>query len=191
MRGENRQGRFTIDHERDSFISGTTKEIVNTVGNVIDWWFYDPVSSEIDPIYDVGNNEGGRRWVGPIKVPVINTSVTQGMTIQGERGFYNTDILAITINIDMIEDHRNTFGKSAATYPNLTMMEDNPDAYLRDRIVFRNQVWTPNRIMPLGLVTDKFTVLHIDCAQVNAEELVNDPQFQHYAGYSPFDQTTL
>lgn len=191
MRGENRQGRFTVPHERDSFISGTTKELVNTVGNVIDWWFYDPVTSEVDPIYDVGANEGGRRWVGPIKVPVINTTISQGVTIQSDRGFYNTDVLSITINIDLIEDHRNTFGKSADTYPNLTMMEDNPDKYLRDRIVFRNEVWTPTRIMPLGLVTDKFTVLHVECNQVNAEELINDPQFEHYANYDPFDPATL
>jgi hypothetical protein len=192
MRGENRQGRFNIPHERDSIISGTTTEMVNTVGNVIQWWFYDETNTLVDPIYDTGDNtNGGRLWIGPTLVPVINTSIMQGMTAQNDRGFYNTDILKITINIDMVEDHRRHYGKSASTYPNLTQMEINPDVYIRDRVVFRNEVWTPTQVSPLGLVTDRYTVMSITCNQVNSEELVNDPQFQQYANYSYFDRTVV
>ena len=192
MRGENRQGRFNIPHERDSIISGTTKEMVNTVGNVIEWWFYDEENTLVDPIYDTGDNtNGGRLWIGPTLVPVINTTIMQGVTAQNDRGFYNTDILKITINIDMVEDHRRHYGKSAGTYPNLTQMEINPDVYLRDRVVFRNEVWTPTQVSPLGLITDRYTVMSITCNQVNAEELVNDTQFQQYANYSYFDRTVV
>ena len=192
MRGENRQGRFNIPHERDSIISGTTKEMVNTVGNVIEWWFYDEANTLVDPIYDTGDNtNGGRLWIGPTLVPVINTSIMQGVTAQNDRGFYNTDILKITINIDMVEDHRRHYGKSADTFPNLTQMEINPDVYLRDRVVFRNEVWTPTQVSPLGLVTDRYTVMSITCNQVNSEELVNDTQFQKYANYSYFDRTVV
>ena len=192
MRGENRQGRFNIPHERDSIISGTTKEMVNTVGNVIEWWFYDELNTLVDPIYDTGDNtNGGRLWIGPTLVPVINTSIMQGVTAQNDRGFYNTDILKITINIDMVEDHRRHYGKSADTYPNLTQMEINPDVYLRDRVIFRNEVWTPTQVSPLGLITDRYTVMSITCNQVNAEELVNDTQFQQYANYSYFDRTVV
>jgi len=192
MRGENRQGRFNIPHERDSIISGTTKEMVNTVGNVIEWWFYDEANTLVDPIYDTGDNtNGGRLWIGPTLVPVINTSLMQGVTAQNDRGFYNTDILKITINIDMVEDHRRHYGKSASTYPNLTQMEINPDVYLRDRVVFRNEVWAPTQVSPLGLITDRYTVMSITCNQVNSEELVNDTQFQKYANYSYFDRTVV
>ena len=192
MRGENRQGRFSIPHERDSIMTATTQELVNTVGNTIEWWFYDEVNTEIDPIYDTGDNTlGGRRWIGPVLVPTISSTLLQGATMQSDRGFYNTDILKITVNIDMIEDHRNLYGRSAQTIPNLTDMEVNPDTYLRDRIIFRNEVWHPNQITPLGLITDKFTVVSISCNQVNPEEIVNDPQFQHYANYNPFDRSTL
>ena len=192
MRGENRQGRFNIPHERDSIISGTTKEMVNTVGNVIEWWFYDELNTLVDPIYDTGDNtNGGRLWIGPTLVPVINTSIMQGVTAQNDRGFYNTDILKITINIDMVEDHRRHYGKSADTYPNLTQMEINPDVYLRDRVIFRNEVWTPTQVSPLGLITDRYTVMSITCNQVNSEELVNDTQFQKYANYNYFDRTVV
>jgi hypothetical protein len=192
MRGEGREGRFSINHERQSVISGTTKEIVNTVGNKVDWWFYDPINTVVDDIYDVGGNDtGGRRFLGPISILVANSTINQGVTVQSDRGFYNTDVLSLTINIDLVEDHRNTYGKNAATYPNLTKMETNPDKYLRDRVVFRNEVWVPTRILPMGLITDRFTVMHVDCNQVNPEELVNDPQFQHYANYNPFDPATV
>ena len=192
MRGENRQGRFNIPHERDSIIAGTTKEMVNTVGNVIEWWFYDEENTTIDPIYDTADNSsGGRIWIGPTMVPVINTTIIQGNTAQNDRGFYNTDLLKITINIDMVEDHRRHYGKNARTYPNLTQMEINPDVYLRDRVVFRNEVWEPTQVSPLGLITDRYTVMSITCNQVNAEEMVNDPQFQQYANYSYFDRTVV
>ena len=192
MRGEGREGRFSVNHERQSLISGTTKELVNTVGNKVEWWFYDSAHTVVDPIYDVGaNDSGGRRWVGPVVVPVVNSTITQGVTVQSDRGFYNTDVLSLTINIDLIEDHRNLYGKSAATYPNLTKMEVNPDKYLRDRVVFRDEVWVITRILPMGLITDKYTMMHVDCNQVNPEELVNDSQFAHYANYNPYDPTTL
>ena len=63
MRGENKQGRFSIPFERSSFISGTTTELVYTVGTTIQWWEYDETSTVIDPIYDVGSSNGiGRMW---------------------------------------------------------------------------------------------------------------------------------
>lgn len=192
MRGENKQGRFNINYERESFISGATEEMVNTVGNILQWWFYDPVNTVVDPIYDAGGNTaGGRRWIGPVSVPIINVTVTQGITKQNDRGFYNTDSLSITINMDLVEGNRNTFGRSQATYPHLMAMTTTPDKYLRDRIIFRDQVWTPHRVLPMGLIASKFTVIHVDCNQVNPEELVNDPQFQAFANYNVFSPRTI
>jgi hypothetical protein len=34
-------------------------------------------------------------------------------------------------------------------------------------------------------------LLQVSCEQVNAEELVNDSQFQYYAGYTAFDETSI
>ena len=187
MRGEQRIGRFTIDHERQSIITGTSKEIVRTVGNVIEWWFYDPVNTIVDDIYDVGSSlsDGGRRWTGPIQVPVVNSTLYQGMTAQNDRGFYNTDILRITLNMDVITGGTNLQGSNASTIPQLSKIETNPDHYLLDRIVFRNEVFYPHQIFPRGIITSKYTLITIECIQVNPEELVNDMQFQTYANYSP------
>ncbi len=186
MRGEQVIGRFNINHERASIISGTTKEIVRTVGYDIEWWLYRADLTVIDPIYDVGfsGSGGGRRWEGPSHISVINATLTQGVTVQNERGFYNTDVLSITINMDVI-DGSSLSGGESLPIPQLQYLPTNPDAYLRDRIVFKNQVFTPKRVLPKGIITDDYTLFDIDCYQVNPEELVNDPQFQQYATYSP------
>lgn len=188
MRGEHRQGRFTIDHERYSIIEGTTKELVRTVGNVIQWWFYDPVATVVDDIYDVGSSAsgGGRRWNGPVDVPVVNASIFQGMTSSNDgRGFYNTDMLSITINMDVIRNGTDLKGNNLSTIPELSKIEINPDHYLLDRVVFRNQVFQPIRVNVRGIITDKYTLITVECTQVNPEELVNDAQFAVYAGYLP------
>ena len=194
MRGEIREGRFNVNYERSSIISGTSTEMVNTIGTTVEWWLYDQAATHIDPIYDVGSADpatGGRRWKGPLIVPVINAFITQGSTVQNDRGFYNTDVLHLTVNVDVVEDQLSLTGSNASTIPQLKNVEINPDDFLRDRITFRHEVWTPTRVFPRGIIKDHYTVLSIELNQVNPDELVNDPQFQHYAGYNPFDPTTL
>jgi len=194
MRGERREGRFSIDNERASIIAGTTQELVRTVGNTVDWWIYDPSSTVIDPIYDVGSSDpatGGRQWTGPLILPVVKAVIYQGVTMQNDRGFYNTDLLRITMNIDVIERGTDLVGSNSVTMPHFETFENNPDEFLRDRIVFRDEVFSPTKMYPLGIVKNKYTLWGMDCVQVNPEELVNDEQFRHYANYNPFDPTTV
>jgi hypothetical protein len=192
MRGENRQGRFDVQFERSSFVSGTTTELVKTVGTTVDWYIYDQVNTVVDPIYDTGASTGtGRMWKTPLTIPVVNAHLEQGVSVQSDRGFYNTDQLTVTINVDVIEDNLNFYGANMNNIPELSNIEINPDDYLRDRIVFRHEVFTPVRVLPQGIIGGKYTLLQVICNQVNAEEMVNDSQFQHFAHYSAFDPTTL
>jgi len=193
MRGDNKEGRFSIQYERGSNVSGTTSELVQTVGTFVDWWIYDQTNTVIDPVYDVGYGSfgGGRKWKTPFTIPVVNAHLEQGATVQNERGFYNTDQLTIVINVDVVENHLNFFGANASNSRQLSTIEVNPDAYLRDRVVFRNQVFTPMKVLPQGIIKDKYSLLQISCEQVNAEELVNDSQFQRYANYLAFNESTL
>jgi hypothetical protein len=191
MRGENKQGRFDIQFERASFVSGTTTELVDTVGTTVAWWIFDPGNSVTDEIYDVGASSGtGRMWKTPLTIPVVNAHVERGVSVQSDRGFYNTDQLTILINVDVIEDMLNFYGANASNIPELSQVEVNPIQYLRDRIVFRDEVFTPIRVLPQGIIGDKYTLLQVTCNQVNAEEMVNDSQFQHYANFSPFNPST-
>jgi hypothetical protein len=134
---------------------------------------------------------GGRKWKTPFTIPVVNARIQQGVSVQNDRGFYNTDIMTVTINVDVIQNHLNFYGANASNARQLSTIEVNPDAYLRDRIVFRNQVFSPTQISLQGIIKDKYTLVQLSCEQVNAEELVNDSQFQRYANYRAFDETTL
>lgn len=192
MRGERVDGRFSVDSERESIISGTSKDLVRMTGSHVDWWFFDQDNTVVDEIYDVGSSSsaGGRRWIGPITIPVVNADLDQGVTVQNDRGFYNTDVLTITINMDVIYSGKNRTmgdvkGANSMTIPQLSKMETQPDNYLFDRIVFRNEVFTPIQIMPRGIVVNEYTLMSVRCYQVNPEELANDPQFQSYANYNP------
>ena len=60
-------------------------------------------------------------------------------------------------------------------------MVTDPNQHIKDRIVFQDQVFVPTRVLPRGRYAARYSVITIDCNLVNAEELVNDPQFQTYA----------
>lgn len=160
-------GRFDVPFERRSIIKGTTEELVRTVGQEITWWRWDATATQVDDVYDVGSIDGGRVWHPGVSVPTVNTVIMQGVTLQDVRGFYNTDVLRCTLNMDVVERF---FG----TMPTST------DDYLRDRITFRNQVFRPTHFYPRGLITDKYTLFTLDATQINPEELVNDQQFLNY-----------
>jgi len=186
MRAYTPGGRFTTDFELNAIADGITADSTNPVGTTAQWWSYNSAASVKDPIYDVEPVGAGRVWTGPAILKVIKAIITQGSSAVNERGFYNTDVLSITINMDVI-DGSSLSGGESLPIPELKYLPSNPDAYLRDRIVFKDQVFTPKRVLPKGIITNDYTLFDIDCYQVNPEELVNDPQFQQYANYSPFD----
>ena len=168
MKASRPGGRFGIPFERDSILSGITEDLRRTVGQEVEWWRWDSADTEVDDVYDVGSEAGGRIWHQGIIIPCIDVNLYHGVTLQDERGFYNTDVLRITLNMQDVERH-------------LATMPANPDDYLRDRIVFRNQVYRPTHFYPRGQITDQYTLFTLDASQENPEEMINDSQFIKYA----------
>lgn len=172
MRGSKVQGRFKVDFENKSMEEGMVDELRDPVGTEVDWWLWDPNAlaanypTWVDPIYDVSNQEDGkgRRWNEPFKVPVIMAQQLRGTNIMNERGFYTTDTLRLVIAV-------------ADVNRLIPAMITDPSVHIKDRIVFHNSVFVPTRVLPRGLYKDFYSVVTIDCNQVNPEELVNDPQF--------------
>lgn len=175
MRGNKVQGRFKIDFESASMDEGIVDELRDPVGTSVDWWLWDAdalaadYENWVDPVYDVSNEgEGkGRRWVEPFKMPVIMAQQLRGTNVMNERGFYTTDTLRLVIAVDDVNRL-------------LPAMIDNPNTHIKDRVVFQGEVFVPTRVLPRGRYKERYSVVTIDCNQVNAEELVNDPQFQSY-----------
>lgn len=175
MRGTKVQGRFKIDFETQSMDEGIVDELRDPVGTEVDWWVWndrdlaDNYDNWVDNTYDVSNSGSnkGRRWKPSFKLPVILAQQMRGQNIMNERGFYTTDTMRLVVSVADINRL-------------LPAMINNPSQHIKDRIVFQGYVFTPMRVNPRGRYKDRYSVVTIDCNMVNAEELVNDPQFQSF-----------
>jgi hypothetical protein len=180
MRGgresSDRNSRFNMNYEALSIYEGITDELVGTVGVEVDWFRWQDYYLEenfntvVDPVYDVSNSgpNNGRRWMLPFKMPVIMAQFVRGTNVMNERGMYVTDTLRLVISM----------GEVQRLLPDLL---ENSNGHLKDRIAYKGEVFVPTRVLPRGSFANKWTVITVDCNQLNPEELVNDPQFRRYA----------
>ena len=175
MRGTKVQGRFRVEYEHGSINEGVVDELRDPVGTDVDWWVWD--SSKVDEetwfddTYDVSSSilGNGRTWNEPINLPVIMAQALRGTNVMNERGFYIVDTLRLVV----------------AEQDLLRLLPDvlqNPASHIKDRIVKFGEVFVPTRVLPRGRYADQYAVVTIDLNRVNPEEMVNDPQFQDYAG---------
>jgi hypothetical protein len=186
MRGSKLQGRFNIDYEASSMYEGIDDDLTSPVGNQVDWfrwqdyYLQENYTTIVDDVYDVASSVAtqGRRWMLPFKMPVVMAQFVRGTNIMNQRGFYVTDTLRLVLNI----------GDVNRLMPDLIT---NPNNHIKDRIVFKGEVFIPTRVLPRGFFENKYTLVTIDCNQLNPEELVNDPQFQAYALPSKSEARTI
>ena len=168
MRGKDPQGRFDTHFEVFSIYEGMSEDLQGPVGQEVMWYVYDAASTVVDDIYDVGSAvTTGRRFKTPIQVPVVGASIIQGQFLDNDRGFYTSDNLRLVVAVDKMDMAIPGFSTA-------------PDIHLKDRLVYRNEVFKPTLIYPKGHVHSMMTVITIQADQVNPEELVNDPQFSAY-----------
>ena len=169
MRAYTPGGRFDSDFEVDSISDGITEDLTNPAGTIAEWWIFNPATSTKDVLYDVDAAGVGRVWRGPLKVPVVRATITQGQVLQSDRGFYNPDTLHLTMNADDLE--RLNPGIVSAIEASST----------RDRVVWKGQVYRPFKVQNVGIVSERYTIVTIDMQQVMPEEMINDAQFLSYA----------
>jgi len=182
MRGSSPQGRFSIDYESQSMYEGIADDMGGTIGVDVDWfrwqdyYLQDNYRSVVDDIYDVSSAiyGGGRRWMLPFKMPVVMAQWIRGTNVMNERGFYVSDTLRLVINV----------GDAQRLLPGLITDSNN---HIKDRVLYRGEVFVPTRILPRGSFANRWAVVTVDCNQLNPEELVNDPQFAAYASPSVRD----
>jgi hypothetical protein len=185
MRGAKLQGKFNLDYESKSMYEGIAEDLGGIVGVEVEWFRWQDYYLEgnyndiVDPIYDVSSSEPtkGRRWMLPFKMPAVMAQLIRGTNVMNQRGFYVTDTLRLVINI----------GDAQRLLPSLVT---EPSGHIKDRIIFRGQVFVPTRVLPRGSFGYNYAVLTVDCNQVNPDELVNDPQFQPYALVATVDPRT-
>ena len=175
--GTDLNSRFNMDYESKSIYEGIAEDVGGTVGVDIEWFrwqeYYlnENYTDIVDDIYDVSSSEPdkGRRWMLPFKMPVLMAQLLRSTNIMNQRGFYVTDTLRLVLNA----------GDALRMLPSL--VGENPNQHVKDRILYRGQIFSPTRVLPRGHFGYKWAVVTVDCNEVNPEELVNDPQFQQYA----------
>jgi hypothetical protein len=178
-------GKFSIGYEALSMYEGISEELGATVGTTIDWWkwqedyFAANYSTIVDDIYDVSSSipGQGRHWHPKMVMPVLMAQLIRSTNVMNERGYYVSDTLRIVMNV----------GDVQRLIPDLLT---NPNGHIKDRIVYRGEVFVPTRVIPRGAFGYRYAVVTLDCNQVNAEELINDPQFQSYAQSKEIDPRT-
>jgi hypothetical protein len=170
------KGRFDDRYELRAIFEGMQEDLQEFIGQYIPWFRYDAEHSVIDPIYDVGAEDGGRVFKKPFLLPVIGVDLEEGVEVNTGQGSYTTDVCHLVVSYDQAEK------------AGLRGMSKNWRLYLGDRFVYNDTVFQVRNIQVRGPVREHYEVLGIDGWQVNAEELVNDPDFAKYAG--PGDTTT-
>jgi hypothetical protein len=176
MRGNKIQGRFDMDYESKSMYESIAEDLGGIVGVEVDWFrwqeYYleDKYRQIVDEIYDTSSTTPGKgkRWMLPFRMPAVMAQLLRSTNVMNERGFYVTDTLRLVFNVGDVQRL-------------IPEMITNPSAHIKDRILYRGEVFTPTRVLPRGAFGYRWAVVTVDCNQVNAEELVNDPQFQQYA----------
>jgi hypothetical protein len=169
MRAFNPGGRFDSDFEVDSLLEGANADLQSPAGSSVLWWIYDPVNTVVDPVYDVGSDLGGRKYRGPYELPVLRAVLDQGSVPLDERGYYNGDTLHLTINAEEIEK----------VVPGVI---GNPDLQNRGRILWLGEIFRPMKVQQRGIVKNRFSLVVVDAIEVMNDELINDPDFQRWAG---------
>lgn len=184
--GTDVNSRFNIDYEAKSIYEGMAEELGGTVGAEVDWmrwqeyYLEDNYTDIVDDVYDVSSSVPGKgkRWMLPFKMPVIMAQLIRSTNVMNERGFYVTDTLRLVISA----------GDAQRLVPDILT---NSNQHIKDRIIYRGQVFVPTRVLPRGAFGYRWAVVTVDCNQVNPEELVNDPQFQRYALPSKVEGRTI
>ena len=173
MRGD--RGRFFPPKYETRRIDRDVELHQRAFGTTVQWYFFDVEDTVIDDLYDEGADTavtGGRRWKGPITVPVLSAVRQEGIKVASDDGMYTLD----TIDLRLSHEQARRVG----LLPN---MDQNTELHLRDRIVYDNRVFGLRNIQVTGQFegSGHDVMVRILGVQLRPDELVNDPDFKKWS----------
>lgn len=144
-------------------------------GTTVDWYFFEPAQSTWDEIYGEGQDTavtGGRRWRGPIKIPVLSANRREGPKVTSEDGMYILD----TIDLRMSYEQARRVGLTPE-------ISQNQEQHYNDRFVYDNLVWGIRDISITGQfeASGRDIMVRILGVRLRPDELVNDPDFAEWS----------
>ena len=162
--------RFDWRLEMDNIYSGMQGDLALPVGQVVPWYVFDSVNTEVDPIFDIASTGNGRQYLSARPLQVMNAVKVEGTRVTNDRGRYTIDTLRVVFSAD------------AARLAGLSDLIVNPNNHTSDRLVYENKVFDVTNLRVRGEVYGlySYAVIAADCQQTKREELINDPQFRAY-----------
>jgi len=165
-----------LDWKRGAFNAGSETERIfagmegwrDVYGDWIFYYRFNPLLSVIDDVYDEAAGVG-RVYNGPIRVPAIHVVHIQGANEYGDMGFYYNDELTATVSFDQLS-------AVGLTYADVTAGQ-----YLKDRILYNDQVYRIVQISSRGKIQERSVIVEITCSQLQPDELVDDGQFKQWS----------
>lgn len=143
-------------------------------GTVVGWYIYDPDTSRYDDVYDEGQDsgDGGRRWKGPLNIPVVSANRREGMRITTDDGMYILDTIDLRLSYEQ--------SRRVGLVPEIS---HNHERHYKDRFIYDNLVWGIRDISVTGQfeASGHDTMVRVQGVQLRADELVNDPDFRAWS----------
>jgi hypothetical protein len=164
---DGKRGRFNVNYETNEINSGLKSWGFSNVGDTVDWYRFRADLSEVHDVYDEGTGVG-RVYDGPISIPVLHATHSEGANEDTDIGFYFTDDLHVTASYAVMR---------AAGFIDL---DQNTYKYLKDRFVYDGKVFRVLHIQVLDQIQQRDIIVGIDASHVKPDEMVNDQQFARW-----------
>lgn len=137
-------------------------------GDWLDYYRFNPNSTQIDPIYDEATGQG-RVYYPPVRVPSLHVVLIRGENENTDTGFYYNDTLSATIAFDQ-------FVETGMDYADLLTGN-----FLKDRIYYNQKIFRVVQIQPEGKIQQRPTIVQIDATQLRPDELIDDQEFAQWS----------
>jgi hypothetical protein len=158
-----KNGRWMADVETDQ-IYMAMRGWRDVSGDWVDYYRFDSVSTQLDPIYDEATG-AGRIYSAAVRIPVLHVTLVPGENENTDTGFYYNDTLSIICAFDQ-------FIRTGMDYADV--LEGN---YLKDRVYYNQKVFRVLAMSPKGKIQERPTMVGIDCTQLKPDELIDDTGF--------------
>ena len=162
-----KNGRWTADVETDQMYIAM-RGWRDVSGDWIDYYTFNPSSTQIDPIYDEATGEG-RVYNPAVRIPVLHVTIVPGDNQNTPYGFYYNDTLTIICAFDQ-------FTRTGMDYADVLQGD-----FLKDRVYYNQKVFRVLSMTPKGKIQERPTVVEIDCTQLKPDELIDDQQFMPWS----------
>ena len=158
---------FDLRQEGDD-IDAALSSYQREMGTEIEWWSFQRESAaNAHPVYGESYAGGSARWGPAERIPVLWAQVFEGPEENAD-GFYTSDRLRVAMSAEM-----------ARRFGLVDLELDRAEN--KDRIVYKRTVFDVRSIRTLGHLGERDITVIVDAVKVDADELVNNPDFVQYA----------